>query len=260
MSHTSGTGDGFGFPGYAPHGAAPVDPADPRRRPAALESPRRASGARTDDRLRVFGWRGDDSAARLDGRRRQAVREIAREWVLDPIGMTNSTFEQPLPPAVARNRRRARTIARARAWATRGTSIRSRRRRACGRRRPIWRSSRSKCSWRCSGKSNRVLSQTTAREMVTPVGVGPFAVGFQIAKEGEGWYFMHGGSNWGFQCDLMAHRVQGLRRGDHDQQRQRRCADSAAAPADPAGAQVGCAGPADPAALRTWIGTGRIHA
>jgi hypothetical protein len=41
--------------------------------------------------------------------------------------------------------------------------------------------------------------------MVTPVGVGPFAVGLGVQKNGEGWYVLHGGSNWGFRCDMLAH-------------------------------------------------------
>ena len=42
-----------------------------------------------------------------------------------------------------------------------------------------------------------------------PVGTGPFAVGFSVERRGEGWYFMHGGSNWGFQCDVLLHRLKG---------------------------------------------------
>jgi hypothetical protein len=45
--------------------------------------------------------------------------------------------------------------------------------------------------------------------MVTPTGTGSFAIGFAIERRGEGWYFMHGGSNWGFRGDLVVHRLKG---------------------------------------------------
>ena len=45
--------------------------------------------------------------------------------------------------------------------------------------------------------------------MITPVGVGAYAVGFGLAKEGEGWYLEHSGSNYGFRCNLMAHVTKG---------------------------------------------------
>jgi CubicO group peptidase (beta-lactamase class C family) len=59
------------------------------------------------------------------------------------------------------------------------------------------------------GRSNRVLSRAMAVEMASPVGVGPFGLGVSIAKSGEGWYLDHGGSNWGFQCLVIVHKLKG---------------------------------------------------
>ena len=59
------------------------------------------------------------------------------------------------------------------------------------------------------GRSNKVLSRVAAMEMATPVGVGSFAIGMEVAKNGEGWYLRHGGSNWGFQCLLIVHKLKG---------------------------------------------------
>jgi hypothetical protein len=30
-------------------------------------------------------------------------------------------------------------------------------------------------------------------------------VGLSLEKRGEGWYFSHGGSNWGFRGDILGH-------------------------------------------------------
>jgi hypothetical protein len=60
-----------------------------------------------------------------------------------------------------------------------------------------------------AGRATALLTKSTMQEMVTPVGVGSYAVGFSIARKGEGWYFEHGGSNWGFQCLATAHRARG---------------------------------------------------
>ena len=115
--------------------------------------------------------------------------------------MTNSTFEQPLPAARhaqaarAHNRNGARMSdpwhvypeqAAAGLWTTPTDLARF----------------AIEVQLAVQGRSSRVLTPALAREMITPVGVGPYAVGFGILKQGEGWYLSHGGSNWGFQCDL----------------------------------------------------------
>ena len=207
MSHTSGTGDGFGFPGYSPgaplptipqilDGAKPTNLKAVRLERAPLTGFKYSGGAVLIEQLALMDAIG------------KPFDQIEREWVLTPIGMTNSTFEQPMPPARQKQAARAHNpqgkrgadpwhvypeLAAAGLWTTPADLARF----------------AIEVQLELAGRSNKVLSQATAREMITPVGVGPYAVGFEIAKRGEGWYFGHGGSNFGFQCDLIAHTVKG---------------------------------------------------
>jgi len=207
MSHTSGTDDGFGFPGYAPSAPLPTIPQILDGKPPSTLGPVRWA------RPPFTGYKYSGGAVLIEQLAlTDAVgmpfTQLMREWVLDPIGMTNSSYEQPLPPERAKKAARAHNAqgkAMDAKWHVYPEQA------AAG----LWTTPTDLAKFAIEvqlsllGKSNRVLSQTMTQEMMTPVGVGPFAVGFTIEKDGEGWYFTHSGGNWGFLCDLYAHRLKG---------------------------------------------------
>jgi CubicO group peptidase (beta-lactamase class C family) len=135
--------------------------------------------------------------------------ELLQELVLRPIGMTRSGYDQPLTPERDKNAARAHSMAGLAMpdgkWHVYPELA------AAG----LWTTPTDLAKFAIEiqlslhGKSNKVLSPELVRQMVSPVGVGPFGVGLTIAKVGEGWYFSHGGSNWGFRADLTAHVVKG---------------------------------------------------
>jgi len=206
-SHTSGLGDGFGFPGYDPEQPLPTTV-------QILEGHELSNvGSVFMERepLTFYEYSGGGvtvmELALSDVRRRPFV-DVLQEGVLAPIGMTRSSYAQPISPEHNQNAARAHDNngesrgpkwhvypehAAAGLWTTPTDLARL-----------ILEVQRS-----ARGESNRVLSQSMIQEMLNPVGVGPFAVGFTVSKVGEGWYFSHGGSNWGFRALMLAHKVKG---------------------------------------------------
>ena len=207
LSHTSGTDDGFGFPGYKPGAAVPslvqiLDGAPPSNVGKVIV-------ARPP--LTAFKYSGGGitlvQLLMIDALKRP-FDAMMQDTVLNPLGMTHSAYEQPLSAERDRHAARAhdRTgAARDAKWHVYPELA------AAG----LWTTSPDLARFgieiqkSIQGRSNRVLNRAMANEMASPVGVGPFAIGMSMSKRGEGWYLDHGGSNWGFQCLLLVHKSKG---------------------------------------------------
>lgn len=206
LSHTSGTGDGFGFPGYNPSAKLPTLEQVLDGKPPSNVGP-------------VFWERPPFTAQKYSGGGIEIVQvvlqdaygkpfaEIMQELVLGPVGMTNSTYEQPLPAAADQSAARAHDkdgkVMDAK-WHVYPEQA------AAG----LWTTPTDLAKLgievqKALRGESKLLSRRTALEMVAPTGTGPFAIGFAIEKRGEGWYFVHDGSNWGFRSDLAMHRLKG---------------------------------------------------
>jgi len=98
LSHTSGAGDGFGFPGYHPSQPRPTivqilageKPSNVG--PVLFERPPFTAFKYSGGGITIMQLAMIDTLAK-------PFAEIMRDQVLDPLGMTDSTCEQPLPSA-----------------------------------------------------------------------------------------------------------------------------------------------------------------
>ena len=207
LSHTAGADDGFGFPGYQPGAPVPTLVQILKGEPPSNVGP--VLIARPP--LTAYKYSGGGITLvqlLITDALKRPFPAVMHDTVLAPIGMRHSAYEQPLSAerdqhaARAHNRNGAAGDAK---WHVYPELA------AAG----LWTTSSDLARFgielqkSLQGRSNRVLSRAMAQEMASPVGVGPFAIGMQMDKIGEGWYLSHGGSNWGFQCLLFVHKIKG---------------------------------------------------
>jgi CubicO group peptidase (beta-lactamase class C family) len=199
MSHSAGL-TVHGFPGYAVTDSIPT-------LPQVLDGKKPANTAAV--RVDTFPgaiWRYSGGGTTIQqlidvDQTGKAFPALVKELVLDPIGMTNSTYEQPLPASMASQASAAHH--------SDGTMVPGRfhvypEMAAAG----LWTTPTDLLKWAMeiaaarAGKSTKVLSQKMASDMLTvqkaPVGLGPF-----IEGTGRAFHFGHGGSDEGFHSELV---------------------------------------------------------
>ena len=199
VSHAAGLTI-HGFPGYAAgdaiptlpqllDGAAPANTAAVRVYAVPGTEWNYSGGGVTIEQLAMMDVTGEPFPS------------LMKRLVLDPIGMTNSGYDQPLPVA-----KRGREAAGHR---TDGTMIPGRwhtypEMAAAG----LWTTPTDLLRWAMeiaaarAGRSTKVLSQSMATAMLSvqqaPSGLGPLLHG-----TGPAFYFEHGGANEGFRCMVL---------------------------------------------------------
>lgn len=126
---------------------------------------------------------------------------LMRRLVLEPAGMTNSTFEQPLPEglrgAAASGHNESGEMIPGR-WHVYPEMA------AAG----LWTTPTDLLAWAMeiaaarAGRSTRVLSKPAATATLTPQ-KGTSGLGPTLGGRGDGFYFSHGGANAGFRAQLI---------------------------------------------------------
>lgn len=205
LSHTAGV-TVHGFPGYAAGRAVPTLVQVLDGGPPANSAPIRVT-ALPGKQYNYSGGGYEIVQQTLMDLEGKPYPEIMAETVLKPLGMTQSTYEQPLPSELLKSsaaghdgqgrpipgkRHTYPEMAAAGLWTTPSDLARF----ALGLERAL------------EGKPGSLLSKDMAAKMVTP-GLGDWGLGLGTEKRGTTTYFVHSGGNEGYRCFLIAHREKG---------------------------------------------------
>lgn len=205
LTHTAGI-TVHGFPGYASTDTVPtlvevLNGEKPANTPAIRSEA--APGAR---------WQYSGGGYTI---MQQAVIDVTKEpfanvlhdTVLAPIGMTRSTYEQPLPESFRAN---AAVPYEDDGKPVEGGAHTYPERAAAG----LWTTPTDILKYAIeqerslAGKANHVLSQDMTKQMLT-AGMGQWGLGLEIGGADADPYFTHGGVNEGFQADFVAYEKNG---------------------------------------------------
>jgi CubicO group peptidase (beta-lactamase class C family) len=128
--------------------------------------------------------------------------QLAKELVLGPLGMTRSTYQQPLPATLEGNAAAGHLVD--------GAMVKGRRHTypemaPAG----LWTTPSDLARFAIQLQSgDHVLKPATRREMLTKV-LGNYGLGLSLAETDGHKSFSHGGSNEGFKCMMFAYQDSG---------------------------------------------------
>jgi CubicO group peptidase (beta-lactamase class C family) len=207
LSHTGGL-TVHGFPGYAPDEKIPTLTQVLDGGPPANTPPVRVD-FEPGSRFRYSGGGVTIAQLAIMDIEKKPYPQIARDTVLGPLGMSNSTYEQPLPN---QTRPKAATGYRSDGKAVAGKIHVYPEMAAAG----LWTTPTDLAKFAIEsqlslvGKSNKVLSKEMTAKMVAPfIPSDPVGLGFFSEKHGAATYFGHGGADEGFRAQLLVHKDKG---------------------------------------------------
>jgi CubicO group peptidase (beta-lactamase class C family) len=205
LSHTAGT-TVHGFPGYAVNEKVPS-------LPQVLDgaAPANTAAVRVDfepgTKYRYSGGGITIAQLVIMDIEKKPYPEIARETVLAPLNMTNSTYSQPLPDDW---RKKAASGYRVDGREVEGKIHVYPEMAAAG----LWTTPTDLAKFAIemqlslAGRSNKVLTKESVETMTSSV-LEDVGLGFFIEKHGNALYFGHGGADEGFRAEMLISRNKG---------------------------------------------------